>query len=198
MKDSGKTDTASMARNIIITFIIFSLMYFLSPIGFIHVFIGIFSIPVYVIIIILLYIAVSKTTSPYNILEEFKSRVKIMDNYLILPEHCTVEYGYMRLTTIPYQPVSRSRVSITGNIVFENSRVIETQKLDLNDLCNHSFFAYSDLASNAYISAPGFIVKSGKYIDIIGICFNQDTIREKTMDLSIYDLEDSAVARLTI
>lgn len=201
LKDSERTKRSLIAWRIIFTLVFFTIVFFMTPVGFIHVFFGVYSIPVYIVILILLYILVSQINPPQGtVLEsrESESPIKVVDNYVLLPENCRVEYGYMRLVTVPYQRVSRTLVSTVGDIKFENSRVVETNKLDLNDICNKPFFAYSDLVGNAYVSAPGFIVKTGAYTDLVGICFNRDAIQEKTVELSVFDLEDSAIARLTI
>lgn len=114
-------------------------------------------------------------------LRDFKSSIHIENNILVLPEKAFVEYGTLKITGRWVQTYRGQWYHLELSV--ENTNLAETRVVNLETLCNQPFYTYVDYDGNTHIVAPGFIIKSGRFEGIIGLCLNQDTIPLRRLEL---------------
>lgn len=135
-----------------------------------------------------------------RLIGEFKSKTRIEHGKLILPSNLVVETGVLLIQgrwVYRYSHQYSSRY-YDSKIGIAQSRVLEISELSLSDICNTPFYIYVDKDNEVLVRATGFIIKSGKYKDIVALCIKPETIPAKQVNLEVKEGFETGTGVLTI
>lgn len=126
---------------------------------------------------------------------EFTRSVSVDRGFISLPEMAQVERGIVKIKLYMERATgSRSSSRVPRlEVSMVNSLSIETRELKVSDICSYPFYIYvkkigllglRDL-DNIYVVAPGFIIRSGRFKSIIGLCLNPESIPARRLELNL-------------
>lgn len=145
-------------------------------------------------ILFILYFIISRDLKAESLKAEFNKEAMLMKDVIVFPEKVLVEIGTMKIKHYALVDAGIHSVFKT-DIVVANAITTETRELRLSELCDHPFYVYAERRvhffierlGEMYVSAPGFVVKSGRFKNIIGLCLNTEAISSRKLELKIVD-----------
>lgn len=150
-------------------------------------------VSIVVIPLVILIIRVLREREIKSLTWEFMRLVRVDADVLALPERAIVEKGIVR---IKHHLESSGRyTTYHTDISLFNSTVVETNALRTLEICSDPFYILIErpfLARfgepvNMYLVAPGFIVRSGRFEGIVGLCINPDSIPSRRLEIRLND-----------
>lgn len=151
----------------------------------------IFFLTALVIVIMLI-----RQKSKEHMLNTFKSSVSIDNGRLVLPEEIPIDVGIVRIKGVWRSSGKSSYYDSSVEVL--NRTTISVGSIELNKICNSSFYVYVDRDNNTFIEAPGFMIKSGRFKDITVLCLDPSYIPEKVVELTVGDALENAQGKVEV
>lgn len=79
-----------------------------------------------------------------------------------------------------------------------NPAALSTKIIELDKVCNTPFYIYADFDDRIFIEAPGFIIKSGRFKDMIMLCLEPSSTPERRIEISADNGVEKAVGIVKI
>ena len=159
--------------------------------------------PLISIFIAFMFIAIAAIAVSYalrisreDLVKRFVSGMQIKDKKLFLPAVATIDVGDVYIEG--YWVSSGRSSSYHSRVEVVDAQQVETSVLDLDTICNSSFYVYVDRGNNVLATAPGFIIKSGEYRDIVVLCLDTSKIPTKEIELRAAKGSELALARVRL
>ncbi|MEM1653310.1 MAG: hypothetical protein QW747_08480 [Ignisphaera sp.] len=131
-----------------------------------------------------------------DLVKRFVYGMHIEDKKLFLPAVATIDIGDVYIEG--YWVSNGKSSSYHSKVEVANAQQVEASVLDLDTICNSSFYVYVDRGNNVLAIAPGFIIKSGEYRDIVVLCLDKSKIPTKEIELRASKGSELALARVKL
>lgn len=141
-------------------------------------------------ILVLALIAIAKMYTLRK-LSRFASLTRVSGGYLILPERAFVERGVVDFVFREAASGENSSLHVDSKII--DGEVVETDRLRIEDICREPFYINISKPSYIRIVAPGFIVKSDSFSNVITFCLDNDNIPNRKVELEVRSGNDRAL-----
>jgi len=129
-------------------------------------------------------------------LDEFKRRVVMVGDNLVLDSELDVEFGRVEVGYWIRRVGKHSTVNTFVNIepVYRKT----TSVISLSELCSGPFYLFKS-GEDFYVAGPGFKIANGKYKGVAVLCLDPSKIQPRQVTLSLGDHESGdAVGEVSI
>ncbi|MEM0027684.1 MAG: hypothetical protein QXT53_07020 [Ignisphaera sp.] len=158
-------------------------------------FISIFAAIMFIVIVAIVA-SYALRISREDLVKRFVSGMRIEDKKLFLPAVVTIDVGDVYIEGY-WASSGRSR-SYHSRVEVVDAQQVEASVLDLDTISNSPFYVYVDRGDDVLAIAPGFIIKSGEYRDIVVLCLDRSKIPTKEIELRAAKGSELALARVKL
>lgn len=133
--------------------------------------------------------------SRMRLIETFRSGIRSEGHRLFLPEEVPIDIGVISIKRF-WHGEKRRRDVVDLRVL--NPATLSTKIIELDKVCNTPFYIYADFDDRIFIEAPGFIIKSGRFKDMIMLCLEPSSIPEKRVEISADNGVEKAIGIVKI